>query len=255
MMEDWIPTELKLIIFSLLGTPLHTHMLYTDLFYCDVYCFFIVSDPKTLDSESLFSVSAVCKSWNEVSDDSDLWAIHFRKHFPYISPYLLPCQPHLGFKQLFNQEHVFLKRARIKACARDARTKHINPDSNNNSRISNLINIKMSLLGDAQTGKTTFLLRYVNQQYNPDYYLTSDEDMYISSPLSYYLLARSLYSSSSPILLPFFDLNYKCLASLGGRRINLLLCDVPGSKSTVSDDPTIRFPVSWYFSFCLLFLR
>ena len=40
--------------------------------------------------------------------------------------------------------------------------------------------------------------------------------------------------------------NYMCLASLGGRRVNLLLCDVPGSKSTVSNDPTVRFPVSWY---------
>eukprot|EP00026_Physarum_polycephalum_P010898 Phypoly_transcript_11084.p1 GENE.Phypoly_transcript_11084~~Phypoly_transcript_11084.p1 ORF type:complete len:368 (+),score=48.87 Phypoly_transcript_11084:76-1179(+) len=184
IMEDWLPIELKVIIFSM------------------------------LDSESLFSVSTVCRAWHEVSEESDLWEIHFRAHFPYISHYLLPCQPH-HFKQLFAQEHAFLKRARIKSCARDARTKHIQPDSNSNSRISNLINIKMSFLGDAQTGKTTFLLRYVNQQFTPEYYLTTDEDM------------------------------YKCLASLGGRRVNLLLCDVPGSKSTFSNDPTVNFPVAW----------
>jgi len=90
------------------------------------------------------------------------------------------------------------------------------PDTPGTSRgISNLINIKMTLLGDSFTGKTTFLLRYVNQQFNPDYFVTSDEDM------------------------------YKCLASLGGRRVNLLLCDVPGRKSAFIDDPTILFPVSW----------
>lgn len=182
-MEDWFPIELKLQVFSL------------------------------LDSDSLFSVSTVCKSWNEVSEDSCIWEIHFHKYFPYISPLLLPCLPH-DYKQLFKQEHAFLKRARIKSCVRELRSKYMRPDLAG-SRISNIINIKMALLGDEHTGKTSFLLRYVNQQFNPDYYLTTDEDM------------------------------YTCLASLGGNRVNMLLCDVPGIKGDAYEDPTVKFPVSW----------
>jgi len=123
-----------------------------------------------LDVRSLVSTTQVNRQWYELADEDSLWVFLYFTHWP--DPF--SCHKTSGnrtYKHIFREAYIQAQQARSHVLSRKARMEKMSREES--------ISMKVLILGDPCTGKTSLILRAVNQLFiGPDYQPTIYEDRY-----------------------------------------------------------------------------
>jgi predicted GTPase len=104
-------------------------------------------------------ISLVCKKWKVVSESDDLWQNIYKAQFPSIDHSLIPNEERKNWKQRFREMKEEYRRLK-------------NPIEvpillNTNSERPN--SLKIVCIGSVRVGKTTFVKRWVEREWNNEY--------------------------------------------------------------------------------------